>query len=1443
MIECTHCNKWVHAKCDGLSEEYFHILTLLSESVKYSCNTCSQQTPPHWRRAIQSKLRSSFNQVLHLLSKNQSARNTLKSKYYNMDDRGKSQDDDKFHNEKNNKESVYNFGMSEDFDFFESIKSKVKLNSQSILDIKNRINCNKYTSVVDFNNDMETALKNVHVLNIYHDIFQSVFPWYKNITLQEPEHVNQNYCKYPYNENTDEDTCEQIKCVGIDSRYCCFCKSIGDGLSHLESRLLYCGQNEWVHINCALWSSEVYEEIDGSLQNVHGALSRGRMMRCSYCKQKGATVSCCFENCTQTYHFICARTSKCHFMLDKTIYCSNHDLPKNTNNVIITPTEFNIRRRVFVDMSGNKKGNYAQIEKVNVMVGSLCVTNLGKIHPSLSDNTDVIIPTSYVCSRLFWSSLEPWKLVSYKISTSVLNPNNNSQIDKNFTVDHSLPRQVIERKMKEISVWHKDVDKIKSDSVDLEDDEEPQNGADLLSPEITDAIFEELPRELLDGISVQDIFPKLMSYEDFINTDTKVDYDLVNSDLKKFESELENQFDKDLKKNDSSIDKSQNSRSCSLTLSCKLDNYCPKKRKVPPRENNVFLQLLQVDGNFDDSSSSDCDSPSGTTDDVWGSTVCEEPVTCERCQCTYRTQISYKRHLDSCEVITSESDSEMIQEHDLNSCEAVTNQNYQSQIVTQQPLVLQSYDYQNCGVSLANNQAFVTCKQNPDLTTGAGDFQTIVTSDKGSSILTGNNETFTIVNSSLAFNENVPVATTNQMPPQFCLNPNVPLCIEPPSFALQSSTTSISVNPVLNTINLNQPGQISVNQQPNTNSLEFQTPSVTLQPYPGVNKLMTTQDVLNRLVKPVGKPTVFTQNKPKPRGGKILAKRPNCKLNDNETLLRNNTPVILQHLQPSLQSTTFIPYMDPFQQPEQNIQYVATIAPQTLHPQPMVHLQTESSNLFSLLPGVQPTMIIQQPNMLENQLVLDSNGSLSWAPQPMQQLQPVYYGFETIVQNTVMQSQQFLPSTVPGLVTANSSYSTTTQVFQTSKVEPVLDVSTNGFVLLNQEQVINAQQIQQPIAATSQNNVVHTTYASQTKCPILVETPPTNALNSITLPTAPLVSDQKLPTNVVVPTPKTITTPSNRPMSRVLPMQTMKDFDKIKRIPDSECKKSFQKPAIKSAGLIDKTKEDSALKLNFQKQMKNGNYKMGKKMIEKLDNSLQFLKEDKACINNISNIQEQSVYKVNSIFNNKNTPVQIAPLKPIKSNYTPNQTTHVLPLSDKQNQQQPQQQQQLEKIEKKDIQTSSWKQFNSDKRDENAQCILYTIETQDGFKYSSTSMADLWTKVFEAVQNAREAHNMPLLPSDSSNLFNSLQILGLKTSGLKYLVEQLPGTARCTKYKSNHHLPLKYLDEEEPLGHVNGAARCVSNIKRDDPYDMFGWLASKHRKPEHSLICADLVTR
>lgn len=113
------------------------------------------------------------------------------------------------------------------------------------------------------------------------------------------------------------------------------------------------GQNEWAHVNCSLWSAEVYEE-NGALLQVHSAVSRGRhlvrlpeqyldllnchiamvkemnvfcflnLQRCDHCGQSGATVGCCLATCQSNFHFMCARVQNCVFQQDRRVYCYKH---------------------------------------------------------------------------------------------------------------------------------------------------------------------------------------------------------------------------------------------------------------------------------------------------------------------------------------------------------------------------------------------------------------------------------------------------------------------------------------------------------------------------------------------------------------------------------------------------------------------------------------------------------------------------------------------------------------------------------------------------------------------------------------------------------------------------------------------------------------------------------------------------------------------------------------------------------------------------------------------------------------------------------------------------------------------------------------------------------------------------------------------------------------
>ncbi|KAG1702231.1 hypothetical protein DVH05_010021 [Phytophthora capsici] len=89
-----------------------------------------------------------------------------------------------------------------------------------------------------------------------------------------------------------------------DTRFCALCFMIGDNTAC--GRLLYTESETWVHVNCALWSMEVYEDAAGVLHRCNKAKHRSRLIRCDACGLMGATIGCAIARCTTHYHFPCA---------------------------------------------------------------------------------------------------------------------------------------------------------------------------------------------------------------------------------------------------------------------------------------------------------------------------------------------------------------------------------------------------------------------------------------------------------------------------------------------------------------------------------------------------------------------------------------------------------------------------------------------------------------------------------------------------------------------------------------------------------------------------------------------------------------------------------------------------------------------------------------------------------------------------------------------------------------------------------------------------------------------------------------------------------------------------------------------------------------------------------------------------------------------------------
>uniref|UniRef100_A0AAY4ETM8 [histone H3]-lysine(4) N-methyltransferase n=1 Tax=Denticeps clupeoides TaxID=299321 RepID=A0AAY4ETM8_9TELE len=328
MMQCATCNHWVHAKCEGLTDDLYEILSSLPESVVYSCQPCNQHShckkPEEddgaaWRELLQLELRAGVEKVLACLLSS-----TL---------------------------------------------------SQHLVTCGEVSMCNTPTGMLS----------------------HAVMP-------PTNEHVYAQWRKLGRPCKADLDT----MWTKDDERQCALCQKYGDAKSSEAGRLLYLGQNEWAHVNCSMWSAEVFEEDNGSLMHVHSAVARGRLMRCERCNRTGATVGCCLTSCQSNYHFMCARSRNCVFQDDKRVFCYKHrDL---ISGKMITGQGFEVLRRVYVDFEGislrRKFLTGLEPESINLMIGSLEVSKLGKLS-ELSTCQGKLYPVGYECSRWFWSTVNP----------------------------------------------------------------------------------------------------------------------------------------------------------------------------------------------------------------------------------------------------------------------------------------------------------------------------------------------------------------------------------------------------------------------------------------------------------------------------------------------------------------------------------------------------------------------------------------------------------------------------------------------------------------------------------------------------------------------------------------------------------------------------------------------------------------------------------------------------------------------------------------------------------------------------------------------------------------------------------------------------------------------------------------------------------------------------
>lgn len=218
----------------------------------------------------------------------------------------------------------------------------------------------------------------------------------------------------------------------------------------------------WVHIGCVMWSVGVFVKgtktpFDYLLVPRRRLLRYAKQTACEFCGERGATLRCAAEGCSECYHFKCAIASKVGCVVrqgqknsaERTaperctpasafkmvdvrgllLYCPSHSLVDvrekgqffsleaaqsmiNLHRVlkIIDITDF-VKIR---DAPENKKA-LKPGRLLSIRLGSLSVLQFGRLIPEVNDFIvqKCLVPLGYCATRKFWSLLRPGKRCLY----------------------------------------------------------------------------------------------------------------------------------------------------------------------------------------------------------------------------------------------------------------------------------------------------------------------------------------------------------------------------------------------------------------------------------------------------------------------------------------------------------------------------------------------------------------------------------------------------------------------------------------------------------------------------------------------------------------------------------------------------------------------------------------------------------------------------------------------------------------------------------------------------------------------------------------------------------------------------------------------------------------------------------------------------------------------
>ncbi|XP_062499393.1 uncharacterized protein LOC134176749 isoform X2 [Corticium candelabrum] len=405
MIQCALCEMWIHAACANVSDDEYNALSLLPDSVaEFECQVCCPVGIPRWKSAITDDLNNAMQKICLALQSQLNSDIPMEVKSL-----------------------VDSIEMGQYSSAPTLFAHNVLLSLKPFTDGLENIELSRHLAAVSFKDSLCNYMS-------------KLFPWFSlagTLNFEPVTHamkknknaMNDTLTATPYpsydhsysktsvpntspmpNKPTALAGQRDVPCC--DRRQCVLCLEIGDKKPTEAGRMVCVALDEWAHVNCCLWSAEVFERQDGRLQHLDKAIARGRQLKCDNCGKPGATIGCCDHRCRLSYHFMCARDAGCLLLNNKQVFCPTHI----SSTEQLAQERLHVDRRVYVDLTKSRpsrqKLETLSHQSLKLRIGTMLVTAFGKLVEG-SDTAKTLLPAAFKSTRMFWSTLDVSRCCQY----------------------------------------------------------------------------------------------------------------------------------------------------------------------------------------------------------------------------------------------------------------------------------------------------------------------------------------------------------------------------------------------------------------------------------------------------------------------------------------------------------------------------------------------------------------------------------------------------------------------------------------------------------------------------------------------------------------------------------------------------------------------------------------------------------------------------------------------------------------------------------------------------------------------------------------------------------------------------------------------------------------------------------------------------------------------